>query len=794
MMTNRSSTFKLLVRVIILLTVFIAVDSLNPILKIAGLCILSVISIIWLFARRKTQKTIRLHPAHILWLALLLFNLIMVSRSPHPQVAIERWSLSLLILIGTVLLLDTLNNGWSGKNWENALILICLVFSLLELTVAAFWYVGASTVTGQGISSLPFGYRSSGLFIGHANVLSGFLNLVIPLLVIRILSNRGSRVRLGYFSMLTIFFITQFLTSSRGGWLSGVVGIAVATSYFVIRHESVRTQISKLLRSHTSRIRLIFITLLSALVLLLGVGLLIRQAQITPGHAPLTSSRSGIWNPALTIIGDSPIIGHGLASFSTLYSEQNLSPPGFTTSHAHNLFLQTLVQSGFIGTILVLAMIYLLAEDLIPAAWVIPKKSVANYAPYLGAIAAFSIHHFVDYLIESPGYVISLALVLTLAIYQTHATYIQIPFRQARVLIGTSFLIVILINVRTTSADLSYWRGIEAFREGRLDEAANLICRAADNDPFPFYQFQCGLTHAFLSDVHQDKEHLELARGYYNRGLRLDGGWPVHSANYAALLYESGNSAEAVQLLELTLERAPRHFSMWMNLGLWFDELGNAADSHEAIYQALQANPIIYRSEIFSRDQNWAATLDDFISSNIDDLKDHAVFTAWQALDSSNYDEAETQFNAIINSNPLSISGYKGLSETQLIRGNYVAAQTSVRIALFLDPSDPYSHFLLGRIYEMSGEDDHAVTSYIASYEALKNLSDSWSYYVRTYHRFFPKPDFVPQLLRYFPTTQEVKVLCTLSFHYYETNQLEMAREIENLLIRLGAESSCGAK
>ena len=84
-------------------------------------------------------------------------------------------------------------------------------------------------------------------------------------------------------------------------------------------------------------------------------------------------------------------------------------------------------------------------------------------------------------------------------------------------LIGASFLIVILLNVRTTSEDLSYWRGVEAFRENRLDEAANLICKAADRDPFSFYQFQCGLTHAFISDVHQDKEHLELARDYYRR-------------------------------------------------------------------------------------------------------------------------------------------------------------------------------------------------------------------------------------------------------------------------------------
>ncbi len=794
MINNRSATFKLLIRVLILLTVFVAVDSLNPILKIAGLSILFVVALIWLFARKRIEPTVRLHPAHLPWLGLILFTLIMVSRSPQPQVAIERWSLSLLIFMGSVLLLDTLENGWSGRNWENSLILIGTVFCLLEISVASFWYVQASKVTGLGIFSLPFSYRSSGLFIGHANVLSGFLNLIIPILVIRILSHRSIRVRLGYFVVLGIFFITQFLTSSRGGWLSGIAGIVVAVSYFYLRQESLLTQIGELFRSRASRIRLILITLSAVFVLLLVGGALIRQAQTTPGHAPHTSSRSGIWKPALTIMGESPILGHGLASFSTLYSEQNLTPPGFTTSHAHNLFLQILVQSGFVGMILVLAMIFLLAKDLILTARKLPQKNVPNYAPYLGAIAAFFVHHLFDYLVESPGYVISLALILTLAIYQTHSNDIRVPLQKARVLIGASFLIVILLNIRTTSADSSYWRGVEAFRENRMDEAADLICAAADNDPFSFYQFQCGLSHAFLAEIHQDEEHIRRAQDYYHQGLLQDDGWPVNSANFAALLYESGNSDEAVGWLERALERAPKHDSLWMNLGLWLDEIGNTADARTAIYQALQSNPMLHRSEIFSRDQTWAATRDDFITANMNDLTDRPDFSAWQALDSSAYDEAETRFGAMIQSNPLSTSGYKGLSETQLSTGNDDAARAIIQIALFLDPADPYSHFLLGRIHEARGDDERAIISYSAGFDALTNLSDSWSYYARTYHRFFPEPDFVPQLLRYFPTAQEVKILCTLSTHYYDIREYETAMEIKSFLDRLGAETSCDTK
>ncbi|TFH32665.1 MAG: tetratricopeptide repeat protein, partial [Anaerolineales bacterium] len=711
--------------------------------------------------------------------------------SPHPQVALERWSLSLLIFLGSIFLLDSLENGWSENNWENSLILICLVFSFLEITLAAYWYFQASALSGQSIFSLPFGYRSSGLFMGHANVLSGYLNLIIPILTIRIFSQRQTRTRLAFIVLLSPLAITQFLTSSRGGWLSGAGGLAIALGYYFVKHTSIRKQLSEMISPRRLKFRTTMIAIFSLLGITLGGWLFLRQTQITPGHAPIQYSRSGIWEPALNIFRESPIVGHGLASFSTLFSAQNLTPPGFTTSHAHNLFLQILTQSGVIGLILVVAMASLLAKDLILSAWVLPKKHVPQFSIYLGGIAAFFLHHFVDYLLESPAYVIALAIIFTLAIHRTRSTFINIPLRQSQLLIGSSFLIVILLNVIPLKANIAYWRGVEAFRGNRLDEAADLICIAAQDDPLSFYQFQCGLSQAFLANVRQDDFHIVLARDAYQQGLLADSGWPVDSANYSALLYESGNTEEAIRLLKATLERAPRQFSLWMNLALWLDNLGMAAETHEVILQALESYPLLYRSEIFSRDQAWAASLDDFIATHVMDLDQDLSFTAWQALDASNYDKAEMQFRTIIASNPLSASGYKGLSETQFFKSNYDNAKANIRIALFLDPSDPYAHFLLGRIHEANNDVEDALRSYSNGYTALSKLSDSWSYYARTYHRFFPEPDFVPQLIRYFPTRNEVSILCTLASHHYESIQPETVTEIRNYLLRLGAEASC---
>ena len=227
---------------------------------------------------------------------------------------------------------------------------------------------------------------------------------------------------------------------------------------------------------------------------------------------------------------------------------------------------------------------------------------------------------------------------------------------------------------------------------------------------------------------------------------------------------------------------------------MWFDERGEYADAHDAILEALRLNPILSRSDIFFHNQTWIAALDEFIVANLTDLEKNQNFIAWQTLGRSNYDDAEIQFRATIASNPLSTSGYQGLSETQLSTGRYDDAHNSIQIALFLNSSDPYSHFLLGRIHEANNEYDLAIMNYSAGFEALKNLSDSWSFYARTYHRFFPEPDLVPQIIRYFPTVQELGVFCTLYSHYIETNQQDMAIEIEDMLARLSPNTSCGAQ
>jgi exopolysaccharide production protein ExoQ len=75
------------------------------------------------------------------------------------------------------------------------------------------------------------------------------------------------------------------------------------------------------------------------------------------GEVTSMTGRSAIWYVVLKLIELQPITGYGYAS-SVFILPQHVNEVGFPTSHAHNLFLQLLFTTGWIGLILfVLAII-----------------------------------------------------------------------------------------------------------------------------------------------------------------------------------------------------------------------------------------------------------------------------------------------------------------------------------------------------------------------------------------------------------------------------------------------------
>jgi O-antigen ligase len=703
------------------------------------------------------------------------------------------WVYSFLILIGALLIIDMMGNGWIQKIWLDAAVIIAMVFSLIEIALASLWYAQAVEITGQTLSTLPFGYRSSGLLIGHANVFSGFLNLIIIIMWSRLLTSTSLRSRSGIIFILGILTITQFLTSSRGGWLSGIAGVSVTTGFYFIRVKSVHRHVVALLRSRAG------IYLLIGIVVVFGVAgyaigsLLLRQVEITPGHAPIANARSGIWVPSFEMFRESPIIGNGnsLGSFSTLFAQKISAPPGFASSHAHNLLLQIAVQSGFVGLCLALLFGIIISLDLINQSKERAANDINGITIAIGGTTAFLIHHLVDYLLESPIYAFTLVMIIAFVMHRSKSSFIEIPLRRVRNLVIPLLLVGVAPVIYSFFPSAVFWRGVNAFRANNLFEASTNICRAAEMTNSGYYLFQCGLSQAYLYEEQGDPTAALKMKEYLQRGLSIDAGWPIHEANFGAILFHSGEIDEGILWLEEALTTANRHPSLWLNFGRWNDIAGQVDIAHAAVQNALAIDPLLYRADIFQRNETWLSISDAYYQAILDASSSNIEYNGWRAFDSDNYSVAEKLFEDLIQTNPLSTSGYLGLSEVYLALGRFSEAEATIRIGLFLDPANPYSYDIQGRIMEATENESEAMDKYQLEFHYLTHTSDSWSYYARTYSQFFPEPDLVPQLIRFFPTTVQIESLCKLASYYNSIEKKDASTKIQKYLNRLIPDSAC---
>jgi hypothetical protein len=147
-----------------------------------------------------------------------------VLLSPFPIISFEFVLKELTILLGFIFIFDSLQGVWQPTTWENALINYGLTFSFVDLLLAYFWHNNWWQITGTVFSLPPEGYRSPGIFLGHPNVMAGFINLILPIMLVRLLQERDWKKRALWISGLLPIAIALYFTSSRTGVLAGILG------------------------------------------------------------------------------------------------------------------------------------------------------------------------------------------------------------------------------------------------------------------------------------------------------------------------------------------------------------------------------------------------------------------------------------------------------------------------------------------------------------------------------------------------------------------------------------------
>ncbi|MBX2998563.1 MAG: O-antigen ligase family protein [Caldilineaceae bacterium] len=187
----------------------------------------------------------------------------------------------------------------------------------------------------------------------QSNAAGGALAVLLPLAALGIYASWRERqwmLLIAALFGLGIGLATFLLSSSRGGWIGLWVGIVTAlAAWWFFRSAGKGERFAIPGRPFW----LIFVGSLPLLVLIF-----VHPASPLFSFQPLADTfgenlyargRPGIWRNMLTLLQDYPYTGSGLGNTTMVYSTYVLLLHVKYFSHAHNLFLQIVVEQGIVG-------------------------------------------------------------------------------------------------------------------------------------------------------------------------------------------------------------------------------------------------------------------------------------------------------------------------------------------------------------------------------------------------------------------------------------------------------------
>ncbi len=242
---------------------------------------------------------------------------------------------------------------------------------------------------------------SFGPYVNH-NHYAGLLDMLIPISAAYVISrprHHPGRALLVFSVSVTI--ASQLLSGSRGGMISMLAEFAILVAVVGLRG----------FVPDWRRLGVIGpIGILTASLLFFWLdpggisGRLATVVKLTPSTDVGLMQREAVAQDSLRVLRDHPWIGTGLGSFGTLYAQYQSFPSDFSWDHAHNDYVEALVETGVVGGILILSAVVM---------WI--RLSFSNLSErlsrevgqiQLGAAlgcCGFLVHSFLDFNLHIPA-------------------------------------------------------------------------------------------------------------------------------------------------------------------------------------------------------------------------------------------------------------------------------------------------------------------------------------------------------------------------------------------------------
>lgn len=281
-----------------------------------------------------------------------LITLVLISKLVAGKLLIAKNHLSFLILLQAgMFILSCFISPNQIQSYQKIWIflspLICfLVLSIVPIAedkVRLMLSLFVFLVTIHLINQLVFYGETYSLlhrltYYGNPIIFGQVISMTCILLVIFISNDKINIGSLIFSICLLIGLIGLFLTYSRGAWLGFIA--------FVIWFMAIN------LKNRILWLMTILVGVFSIIVFWAIPGLTNRLFSIYSFTSITNAQRLDLWRNSIKMIPQSPIFGIGMNMFPIHYHNMNHSPLIPLANHAHNNFLNILVEFGIIGFII----------------------------------------------------------------------------------------------------------------------------------------------------------------------------------------------------------------------------------------------------------------------------------------------------------------------------------------------------------------------------------------------------------------------------------------------------------
>lgn len=791
-------------------------SQLNFTLRVANQVIVSLILGVWLLARLRKRAGL---PATALDLALASYlgvNVLAALLGQSPRFSFEVMWLTIVHVLSFYLLVDLARRGWTPRlTWAfyMASAVVCLV-ALLEFVA---WYTGRPSLplASQGWWEIggwrqpipPFIYRLS-ITLNGPTMLSAYLALFIPpALAMVIYLPKRNQNRQALVLWLILAFIVQFLTASRAGFLA----LATSLPLTGLAWYTLSSQNRQFLPAVWQRIRLpVRLALLAVVVFLVGGGLFWLQHSLA-ARAHSTDFRLTLWRAATAIIQDNPLTGAGPANFGRALLRLNeISLPRLQIASAHSVYFNTAAELGLLG-LLAGAFLYLAVALMWARRWQqarpAPPLERLCLAAVGAALAGLAVQTLVDTYSATPNILPLMAMLAYLASglpAEKSLTRRQLAaYLALAVVVGYAAGFFWLARV-----DSRFQASFTAESRGDLEEAARQAGLARRLDPaLALRTFRLALLEARLAQQTADPAYAAAAIDHYRAGLQQETILGLNSANMAGLLWQQGQRAEAITLMEETVmaEADPLYL---LNLGYFYEQAGDRAGALGAYGRALYRAPALAGSGFWQADPARAALWPDIVAAAVELADGEAARQSLQAdlaLAREDFDAVAelvdtaanlehtalraaqvelylhrgqpNQAGALLEPEPQTGPDYLLWGRVRLLEGNEAEAERLLKTAAFMGNGRAY--YYLGQLYEQQGRLQEAESAYQRGF--LPHVT-SENIEVTIYGRRSGN-DLAPQLLRIGLSPAAAAPWLALARLHEAQGRYEQARTIYRFLL-----------